>query len=783
MTSQTSRRPHLSQLPADVTSFVGRRHEVAEAKRLLSHSRIVTFTGPGGVGKTRLGLRVAAEVSRAFPNGVRLVELAALNDPGMLGQTVAESLEVRDWSSRPPLDVLADHLKDKRMLLVLDNCEHLLHACTVLVETLTRAAPELRVLATSRQVLGVSGEQVLAVPAMNLPDRDDSPLPPQSLMRYDAVRLFAERVAAVLPGFAVTEDNQQTVERICRRLDGIPLAIELAAVRLRMLSLTELLDRLDERFQLLTAGSRAVLPRHRTLRALIDWSYELCTEQERLLWARVAVFAGGLDLEAAEEVCSGDGIARGEVLDLVIGLVDKSILITDEQTPSMRYRLLDTIQHYGRERLKDSGQESAMRHRHREYYRHLAARAVVGRFGADQATCFTSLHRDHSNMRTALDHCFATGDTGTGLEMATDLAYHWITSYYMKEGQRWLELGLAAETEPSERRAMALWAAGWLAIIQGELDTAEKMLAESRDLGERLGLERVLAYVAIFWGGIILYRGDTDKAIANYQEAAARSQAIGDPLGQSLAHLRLCLAYSLTGDSSAAIENGERCLAVSDAYGESWHRARGELALGLEYWRQGDLAQAVELEEGSLRYNRSVDDLLGVGMNLEVLSWIAATEKRFQRAGRLLGAIQVIWGEMGTPMASFAYLMRYHDACESSVRAALGESAFQSALKQGARLSIDEAIVLALEEEAPQEPAEPSGEPSPLTARETEIAQLVAQGMSNKEIAATLVIAQRTAEGHIEHILSKLGFTSRAQIAVWIGERNQAAGKPDAATP
>ncbi|MEU0569985.1 LuxR C-terminal-related transcriptional regulator [Nonomuraea sp. NPDC005983] len=782
MTSQTGRRPQLSRLPAELTSFVGRRHEVTEAKRLLSQSRIVTFTGPGGVGKTRLALRVAAEVSRAFPDSVRLVELATLNDPGMLGQTVAEALEVRDWSSRPLVDVLAEHLRDKRMLLVLDNCEHLLHACTVLVETLTRAAPDLRVLATSRQVLGVTGEQILAVPVMTLPDRDGGLLPPQSLMEYDAVRLFAERVAAVLPGFAVTEANQETVERICRRLDGIPLAIELAAVRLRALSLPQLLERLDERFQLLTAGSRAVVPRHRTLRALIDWSYELCTEQERLLWARVAVFAGGLDLEAAEEVCSGDGIATGDVVDLVIGLVDKSILIA-EQAPSMRYRLLDTIQQYGRERLKDSGQESAMRRRHRDYYRHLAAQAVRGRFGPDQATCFTSLRREHANLRSALDHCFATGDTGAGLEMATDLAYHWITSYYMKEGRRWLELGLAAETAPSETRAMALWAAGWLAVFQGELDTAEEMLAESRDLGERLGLERVLAYVAIFWGGVVICRGDPEKAIAIYQEAAARSRAIGDPLGQSLAHLRLCLAYSLTGDSSAAIENGERCLEVSDAYGEGWHRARGELALGLEYWRQGELTRAVELEERSLRYNRSVDDLLGLAMNFEVLSWIAATERRFQRAGRLLGALQVIWGEMGTPMASFTYLMRYHDACESSVRAALGESAFQSALKKGARLSIDEATTFALGEDAPQEPAEPSGEPSPLTARETETAQLVAQGMSNKEIAATLVIAQRTAEGHIERILSKLGFTSRAQIAVWIGERSRAAGKRDSAAP
>ncbi|MCC5579371.1 AAA family ATPase [Microtetraspora sp. AC03309] len=781
MTTQTSKRSH-NRLPTEVTSFVGRRHEVAEAKRLLSQSRVVTFTGPGGVGKTRLALRIAADVRRAFPDGVWLVELAALDDPAMLCQTVAEALEIRNQSARSCTEVLVDHLADKRALLVLDNCEHLLNDCAVLVETLARATTDLRILATSRQPLGAAGEQTLAVPAMALPDMDGVPLPLETMTHYDAVRLFTERASAVLPGFAVTEANHETVERICRRLDGIPLAIELAAVRLRALSLDQLLDRLDDRFRLLTAGSRAVLPRHRTLRALIDWSYGLCTEQERLLWARVSVFAGSLDLEAAEEVCSGDGIAREDVVDLVIGLVDKSILIPDEQGQAMRYRLLDTIRHYGRERLEESGQDAVMRRRHRDYYRGLAAEADRLLFGPDQVAWFTRLKREHANLRTSLEYCFAQGETLAGLEMATDLLYHWITSYYLHEGRGWLDRGLAAESERGEARARALWANSWLAIIQAEIAPAEAMLAESRALGERLGLERVLAWVALFSGVVALYQGEVDKGIELYKEAIRRYRGIDDPMGEAFTYLRLCLAYSLIGESAAAVEAGERCVEVCDAHGDGWHRSYALMALGIEAWRQDDLARAAELEKESLRFNRSLDDLLGVGLNLEVLSWIAAAQRQYERAGRLRGALQIIWESLGSVLSSYAYLMRYRDECEVRIRKGLGEPSLRAALKRGARIPYDEVVAYALEE-APteEERAERPAEASPLTPRETEIAQLVAQGMSNKEIAATLVIAQRTAEGHIEHILSKLGFSSRAQIAVWAREWNRAAEERDAA--
>jgi predicted ATPase/DNA-binding CsgD family transcriptional regulator len=773
-----STRRQEGKLPAEVTSFVGRRSEVAEVRRRLSGSRLVTLTGVGGVGKTRLASRVAAEVRSAFPDGVWLVELAGLENSDLLAQTVAEALEIRDHSSRPPLDVLTDHLRDKRTLVILDNCEHLLPQCAVLADSLLRSTADLKILATSRQVLGLTYEHTLAVPALDLPSIENPRLSTKSLTRCDAVRLFIERAGAVLPGFSVTEANREAVERICRQLDGIPLGIELAVVRLRALSVQQLLERLDDRFQLLTAGSRVVLPRHQTLRALIDWSYVLCTDQERLLWARASVFTGGFDLEAAEEVCSGDGISREEVLDVVTGLVDKSVLLREEPHSTVRYRLLDTLRQYGREQLVAAGQTAPWQRRHRDYYRRLAGEARAELFGPSQVAWFTRLHLEHTNLRTALEYSFAEpGEAETGLAMASDLLYHWITSYYLGEGRRWLDEGLAICTEPSQVRARALWTNSWLAVIQSETAAAAAMLEESGKLGKRLADESVVAYTALYSGMIAMYRGDAEAAIVLYEEAVARHQATNDPVGLALSLIRLSLVHSFLGDSPRAISIGEESLRVCDAYGEGWHRAYTMMALGIEVWRQGDTRRAAELEKASLGFNRSLDDPLGVGVNLEVLAWIAATEEHYERAAQLLGILQTVWQAIGAPLSGYGHLVKYHDECESRTSGALGAPAFRAAVKKGCRLSYEEALSYALEEHlATVEPGEEDERPSPLTRRETEIAHLVAQGLSNKEIAATLVIAQRTAEGHIEHILSKLGFTSRAQVAVWVLEHDRATG-------
>ncbi|MGY5124225.1 ATP-binding protein [Streptomyces nigrescens] len=339
-------------LPTEVTSFVGRRWEVSEARRLLARTRLLTLTGAGGLGKTRLALRVAAEVRRSFPEGAWVVDLAPLTDGALLAQTVLTALGIDHDLARPMLPVLSDHLADKRLLLVLDNCEHLLDSCAELTRSLLAAAPHLQVLATSRQALGVDGEHLLTVRPLSAPDPNRPPA--AALTQYEAVRLFIDRAAAVVPGFTVGDDQGAAVAGICHRLDGIPLAIELAAARLRVLSPQQILERLHDRFALLSRGSSAEPARQQTLRAAIDGSFELCTPSERRLWAYLSVFRGGFDLEAAEEVCTDDGLSQGEILDVVTGLVDKSILIREDHRDHVRLRMLETIRHYGRS-LLDQG--------------------------------------------------------------------------------------------------------------------------------------------------------------------------------------------------------------------------------------------------------------------------------------------------------------------------------------------------------------------------------------------------------------------------------------------
>ncbi|MEV7966805.1 LuxR C-terminal-related transcriptional regulator [Sphaerisporangium sp. NPDC088356] len=778
MASSTSKRRRVRRLPAEVTSFVGRRQEVADVKSLLSRSRLVTLTGVGGVGKTRLATRVAAEVQRAFPDGVWLAELAALADPDLLAHTLTEVLGIEETSTRSPAESVSEYLGDKKALILLDNCEHLLHDCALLAEELLASSPELRIIATSRQPLRIGGEQTLAVLPLPVPDSATARLSTDALAKVDAVRLFVERAEAVLPGFSVTDDNRDAVERICRRLDGIPLAIELAAVRLRALSVQQLLDWLEDRFRLLTAGSRTVSPRHQTLRALIDWSYELCTEPERLLWARTSVFRGGLDLEAAEAVCSGDGIVREDVIDLVIGLVEKSVLVREEHPSGVRYRLLETIRQYGRDRLGESGDEEALWRRHRVYYRELASKARDQIFTRSQVEWLVRLRLEHCNLRVALRSSFDHGEAAEGLRAVTDLLYHWKTSHHVNEGRRLFGQGLSLVTRPCELRARALCGAGWLAILEGDIPPALVMLEESQTLGERLRLHSVLAYVALYLGMAGMYQGDIEPAIKLFEEALASFRAAGDEVGDVMALTRLSLAYSYEGDSERAVAAGEEALRACEARGERWHRAYAMMALAIERWRQGNAEPAACLAKESLRFDSSLHDWQGMGINLEVLAWIAAGVGDFERAARLFGVLRGVWQTVGTPMAGFGHLIYYRDECGRRVHEALGDPAYKAAMQRGARLSLDEALAYALEDSGLLAPcADGAVRPSPLTRRETEIARLVALGLSNKEIATTLVIAQRTAEGHIEHILSKLGFHSRAQVAVWAAEQSRVGGE------
>lgn len=779
-------RSQAGWLPVEVTGFVGRRYEIAEVKRLMSESRVVTLTGVGGVGKTRLALRVARDVRRAFPDGVWLVELAGLEKPELLLQSVTEALDIRDRSSRPPMEVLVEHLRDKRALLLLDNCEHLLPEVAVMAETLVRSTVGLRILATSRQALGAAGERMLPVTTLRLPDPDLTRMSVETFMQCDAVRLFAERASAVVAGFAVTDVNQNVVEQICRRLDGIPLAIELAAVRLRALSIDDLLDRLGDRFRLLTAGSPAALPRQQTLRALIDWSYALCTERERLMWARASVFVGGLDLASAEEVCSGDGIARGEVVDLVIGLVEKSILIREEHASGVRYRLLETIRQYGRDRLRESGEETRLRRRHRDWYRDLALQSEREWFGPGQVDWFAWLRREHGNLRTAMEFCLtAPGEAPEGSVIAAALRFYWSASS-LHEGRRWLDCMLAADPHPTPRRAWTLVVNARLAVLQSDFSVATAMLAESRELAIRFDDTAILAGIAYVSGLAALFQQDLTTAVLLLEEAVERHREVADLMGEVHSLLYLAAAHSFLDHSPEAAKFFGECLEHCVRSGDHRFTSCALCFHGIEVWRQGDSSRAVTMLQESVRLKQPFNDRWGITLCIEVMAWIAADQGDHERAARLLGALRGLWRSVGGPLLQV--LTEHHDTCEIAARQGLGANGFDANLNAGAAMSIDEAVALAFQENMPaarpsDKPGEPQdhgayGDPSPLTRRETEVALLVAQGMSNKEIASSLVIAQRTAEGHVEHILSKLGFSSRAQIAVW--SRGQRRAEQDA---
>jgi predicted ATPase/DNA-binding CsgD family transcriptional regulator len=772
-------------LPAPTTAFVGRSRELDGVGRLLGSARLVTLTGVGGVGKTRLAVRVAADLRRAFPDGVWVVDLAPLDDPALVTQTAATAIGVRDQSARWPVAVLSDHLADKHLLLVLDNCEHLLDACAVLADALLEAAAELRILATSRQPLGLPSEQTVVVAPLAVPDPDQN-VSVDALASYDAVSLFVTRAKGVLPGFRLTERNAAAVAALCTRLDGVPLAIELAVARLRALSPEQVLDRLDERFRLLTRGSRTALPRQQTLGAAVDWSYALCSPEECELWGRVSVFAGSFDLHAAENVCADGKLPRESILDVTAGLVEKSVLLREEHQSGVRYRLLETIRQYGRERLAERGDDIRLRRRHRDHYLALAERASANWFGKEGPSWLDRMRVEHPNVRAALDFCLAhpvgtqsgepaSAEVDAGLRLAALLWFGWRGMGLLGEGRRWLDRLLAVGTEPTVTRARALWVTGSLAVLQGDLPAARPMLEESASLAGRLGDTSAHAYAAVFLAQVALAEGDAVTAADLLERGLAAHRAAEDPFGTALALVRLSLTASALGDAERASQLAAEYIALCEASGAGWLATFGHFALAVELWRRGDRAGAVDEARTTVRAHWADDDSIGVAEGVEVLAWAAVAGGRADRAARLLGALDRIWRSVGAPLFGLRHLVTHREQCVAESRSMLGDRAFEAAAEQGARLPLHALVGYALEEPAAPAAAGVDG-PVTLTRREQEVAELVARGLSNKQIASSLVIAQRTAETHVEHVLTKLGFTSRAQIASWVTARKARRG-------
>ena len=726
-----------NNLPQQLTSFIGREKELTELQRLLARTRLLTLTGSGGCGKTRLCLQVAAESLERFPDGAWLVELAPLSDPGLVPQTVATVLNLKEEPGKPIRRTLTDYLKDKRLLLLLDNCEHLLDGCAQLADTLMRQCPHLTILTSSREALGIGGEQAYRVPSLSLPDPKQAHTP-ASVAPFEAVQLFTERALLGRPDFRVTHQNASTLASICYRLDGIPLAIELAAARVRSLSLEEIDRKLDQRFHLLTGGSRTALPRQQTLRSLIDWSYELLRDAEKLLLQRLPVFAGGWTLDAAEQVCSGDGVEDREALDLLTSLVDKSLVVVDQNDGHSRYRLLETVRQYARERLLESEGGETVRDQHRNYFLALAETAEAKLLDAKQAEWLRRLEEEHDNFRSALEWSLAEAGSQEDLRFCGALNRFWYTRGHLTEGREWCARSISKERDAKRtpEYAKALNTAGNLAWHQADYRAArgllEESLAISREVGDNWGIARSLNNL----GGVASEQGDYSPARAAYEESLAIWRELGDPPGiatllhnlanmayeqgnnsgaralyeKSLAILRelgdragigsllgnLADVAGYDGDFASARALYEESLAISRELGDQPCIARCLLGLGEVAHDQGDYLTARRLSEEGLAIMRELGDKRGIAISLEGLAAVLAAPGSSLRAPRILGAAERLRKEIGSPMTPNE-LARYDRALAAARAALRDDAAFDNAWQEGRALTLKQAIELALE--------------------------------------------------------------------------------------
>lgn len=783
-------------LPAELTSFVGRRRELDEVKRRLPESRLLTLTGAGGTGKTRLALRVASDVRRAFPEGVWFVDLAEahadellcqeMQDPTLLAYLVGTVLGLREQVAQSPLAMLTDYLAGRRLFLVLDNCEHVLPACAVLVKALLQAVPDQRILATSREPLGIAGETTFVVPPLPVPETR-RPVGTTELSRYDSVVLFVARAGAVVPGFVLTDDNCAAVAGICAQLDGLPLAIELAARRLRVLTPSQVLDRLADRFRLLSRGNRNVPNRQQTLRACVDWSFDLCTKPERRLWARLSVFAGGFELDAVEGVCADEKLPVDELLDLVAGLIDKSVLVRDGSGPVARYRLLETIRDYGHDKLHEFEEQAALRRRHCDWYHRLAAQARAEWIGDRQTYWLARLSREFPNLRTAVEFCMtepSMAEDALRIVMCLPSHYWWSRGLF-GEGRHWLERALARTgTTATAVHVRALPLRSYFAVLQGDIDVAMRQLDEGHDTVQRLGTTSDLAFAAYVRGLGEALRNQLSVAVELLEQGLNLLSTVPESERELDLQLDLLLSRGmiagLAGDRDRADACHQEILAITEPRGEAFYRSNALWVHALGRWLQGNLGEAAAQVSESLRLKQAQgrDGRYSTALCLELLAWIMISQGRLRRAVTLLGAADALWADLGTSIASHQELVGYRQAGEGHARDALGDTAYQQALYEGHDLDYEDAIAYALHAPRPEGPGPSPKGPSPLTPRERQVAELVARGLTNKEIASMLVISTRTAESHVERILTKLSFASRAQVAAWHTQQTAAHHEP-----
>ena len=794
----------------ELNAFVGREQELRELRQIAHRARALTICGAGGIGKTRLAVRLAAELASGFPDGAWFVELADLRQPGLVASRVAEVIGIMEEPGRPLLATLADALRPRRMLLVLDNCEHLIDACAVVCQRLLSSSAGLRVIATSREPLRVAAETVWQAPPMSLPGPDGGPA--AELTDCDALRLFADRAAAAKPGFALGPANLAPVAAICRAVDGLPLAIELAAAWVRVLSPEQIAARLADRFRLLSSAVRMVSPRHRTLRAAIDWSHDLLSPREKILLRRLSVFAGW-PLEMAEQVCPGPAeggeLVAGDVLDLLTGLADKSLVIAEPGAGGrIRYRMLDTIRDYAAERLAGAGETEQLRASFRDYAVSEVERlarigmAIAPATWAARVETFRRFEEENANLRQILSWCQGAGDATSGLRICAAMRPVWIVQGSFAEGAAWIDAFLDLEAPAVPDTVL-----GPVLVGRAQLALATDPAAAGQ--GAKAGLELCRADGLEFWAAsalnllaeVALHAGQVDEADARAAEALAVARASGDGFNASYASGTRATAAAYRGDLDEARTLGEAALAIARDIDQQWAVARTLLGLGnlarltghpaqaRQHYHealtiltevgarpekarclaglgrietgQGELALARQHLGESIELSQSAGSRIGVIRGLECFAALAIAQESPGLAVQLAAAAAALRQAASLPEAPATRTGRLLNAV-----AGLDQGVVDELWAAGSALSSDAAVALALG--APDAQASTAAE---LTARELEIAAAITRGLSNKAIGDELGIASATVARHVANIMGKLGVSSRVQVAGWATER------------
>ncbi|MFF3318361.1 ATP-binding protein [Streptomyces sp. NPDC003035] len=677
-----------SNLPAELNRFVGRTDEQDELTRLLGEFRLVTVVGVGGVGKTRLGLRVASAAQKRYVDGVWLAELSGLRDPDLVALAVVEALGLTDHTLRTARETLAEHLAERRLLLVLDGFEHLVEECAPLVRELLRRSPGLTVLAMGRRPLRVDGEAVFTLPPMG---------------EADAVSLFGERATAAGAPGAQGDRDRAVVHELCRRLDGIPLALELAAARMPLLTAEQMLHRLDDRFRLLDDGARGALPRHQTLRTAIGWSHELCTPRERLLWARLSVFAGPFHLEAVEYVCGGPDLPAEEILKVLGGLLAQSLVTREDSAAGPRYRLLDTVSAYGAEWLAALGDTERMRRRHRDWYMGLATWCELEWFSPRQAEVAACTDVALPNLRAALELCLEQPDEAhLAQHFAGTLWFYWAGCGRLSEGRHWLDRALSLDPERSEHtaaRLKALWVLGYVAILQGDGTAAVAALHECGERARSVGNPVAEAYATHRMGCLALLSDDMPRAEELIGRALEAYRELGELNSNVLmGQVELAMARVFQGDLESAVALCAEVREICEERGERWTRAYALYVLAYAAWVRGDHGEARELLGECVTINHTFHDLVGLVLAIELLALVTASEGDPAEAAVLQGAALPVWDSVGLQLFGSGYFNGARALCERQAGEALGAEGYGASVREGRRLSLDATVDRALSE-------------------------------------------------------------------------------------